>query len=100
MAPPTEDPLSNKATAQPRSDLGNHSETVLIAPGQFAASPEPSSNRKSMKLFSPTAAEVAAAASEYQLTVSKRPRRVPNQSNIRPATVCIKAKAPRKAMTI
>src|SRR5471032_1307423 len=91
MAPPTAEPLSNNATAQPRSDLGNHSETVLVAPGQLAASPVPNRKRKHMKLLIPTAVEVMAAASEYQLTASRRPRRLPNQSSMRPATVCINA---------
>src|SRR5271157_1743933 len=99
-APPTDEPLSNSATAKPRSDLGNHSETVLVAPGQLAASPQPSKNRKQMKLLRPTAMEVIAAAIEYQLTVSRSPRRVPIRSNTRPATVCIKAYATRNEMTI
>src|SRR5579862_6115532 len=99
MALPTEEPLSYKATARPRSDLGNHSETVLAAPGQLAASPVPRRNRKNMKLLSPAAAEVMAAASEYQLTVSSSPRRVPSQSSRRPATVCITVYATRKAIT-
>src|SRR5205823_9726404 len=86
---------SNNATAHPRSDFGNHSETVLVAPGQFAASPEPSRNRNNMKLLSPTASDVMAAATEYQLTASSRPRRVPNQSSTRPATVCISVYATR-----
>src|SRR5215469_357575 len=100
MAPPTEEPLSNSATAQPRSAFGNHSETVLAAPGQLAASPQPSRNRKNMKLLSPVAAEVSAAAKEYQPTETNRPRRVPDQSKSLPATVCISAYATRKEITI
>ena len=38
-APPIAEPLSNNATAMPRSLAVNHSETALVAPGQFAASP-------------------------------------------------------------
>src|SRR6266536_2186711 len=91
IAPPTDDPLSKSATAQPRSDLGNHSDTVLVAPGQLAASPQPSRNRKPMKLRRPIARDVMAAATEYQLTVNRSPRRVPSQSSTRPETVCIRA---------
>src|SRR5437660_7412593 len=86
MAPPTADPLSKMATATPRSDFGNHSETALVAPGQLAPSPAPSRNRNAAKLFSPTAADVAMATSEYQSTASDRPRRVPNLSSKRPET--------------
>src|SRR5215469_2320482 len=78
IAPPTAEPLSKMATARPRSDLGNHSETALVAPGQFAASPAPKRNRKKAKLFRPAAAAVAMATSEYHKTASDNPRRVPN----------------------
>ena len=49
-AAPIDEPLSNSATAQPRSRRGNHSETAFVAPGQFAASPAPSRKRKPQKL--------------------------------------------------
>src|SRR4051812_31891337 len=100
IAPPIADPLSNSATAQPRSDFGNHSETVLVAPGQLAASPDPRRKRKNMKLLRPTAIEVIAAATEYQETASIKPRLVPSQSSTRPATVCITAYAMRNEITI
>ena len=45
IAAPTDDPLSNSATAQPLSRRGNHSETAFVAPGQLAASPAPSRKR-------------------------------------------------------
>src|ERR1035438_9517999 len=48
-APPTLEPLSKMATARLRSWLGNHSATVLLAPGQFRPSPMPSRNRKDAK---------------------------------------------------
>src|SRR2546422_5245250 len=44
---PTLDPLSNIATARPRSRAGNHSATVLLAPGQLNPSPAPSKKRRS-----------------------------------------------------
>ena len=59
MAPPTEEPLSNSAVASPRSLFGNHSETALVAAGQFADSPAPSRNRKNAKLYSPRASGVS-----------------------------------------
>src|SRR5947207_15964248 len=77
IAPPIEEPLSKRATAQPRSRFGNHSETALVAAGQFADSPAPSRKRKKAKLFSPTAKEVSIAAIEYQITVTVSPLRVP-----------------------
>src|SRR5258706_11236202 len=85
-APPTADPLSKMATATPRSDFGNHSATAFVAPGQLAASPAPSRNRNKAKLFSPTAAEVAIATTEYQSTASDKPRLVPSLSSKRPET--------------
>ena len=91
MAAPTAEPLSKSATARPRSLFGNHSETALVAPGQLAASPLPNRNRKKAKLRSPTANDVNMAATEYQITLNCKPRRVPNLSSSRPATDCITA---------
>jgi hypothetical protein len=88
MAAPNDDPLSNSATAQPRSRRGNHSATALVAPGQFAASPAPRRNRSAQKLRSPVAKEVAIAASEYQSTPIDKPLRVPQRSSQRPVTAC------------
>src|SRR5437016_10111389 len=76
-APPTAEPLSKMPTARPRSDLGNHSETALVAPGQLAASPAPSRNRKAAKLPRLVAAAVAMATAEYQSTAIDSPRLVP-----------------------
>ena len=64
-AAPTDEPLSNSATAQPRSRRGNHSETAFVAPGQLAASPAPSRKRKPQKLRSPVASDVSTATLEY-----------------------------------
>ena len=63
-APPIDDPLSKSATAQPLSRRGNHSETALVAPGQFAASPRPSGKRNAAKLRRPLASDVSIAAIE------------------------------------
>src|SRR5438874_333807 len=83
-APPIAEPLSKIATATPRSDFGNHSETALVAPGQFAASPAPRRNRNAAKLRRPVAMEVAMAAHEYQSTARDNPRLVPTLSSKRP----------------
>src|SRR5262245_10162788 len=82
-APPTADPLSKIATAIPRSDFGNHSDTALVAPGQLAASPDPSRKRKARKLLKPVASDVAIATVEYHSTAKDNPRRVPRRSNMR-----------------
>ena len=50
IAPPSEDPLSKIAVASPRSRLGNHSDTALVAAGQLADSPAPSRKRNPEKL--------------------------------------------------
>src|SRR5688572_13570378 len=86
IAPPTADPLSKIATAIPRSDLGNHSDTALVAPGQLAASPAPSRNRNARKLLKPVASDVAIATTEYHATANDNPRRVPSLSSSLPET--------------
>src|SRR5260370_31861049 len=100
IAPPTAEPLSNMATAIPRYDFGNHSDTALVAPGQLAASPAPSKNRNAAKLLRPMAADVAIATAEYQSTAQDSPRRVPNLSSNRPETTWKIVYAARKAITI
>jgi hypothetical protein len=52
----------------------------LVAPGQLAASPDPSKKRNRQKLFNPVAREVKAAAQEYHTTASVSPLRVPIRS--------------------
>src|SRR2546421_1201130 len=64
IAPPTDDPLSNNATAQPVSRRGNHSATAFVAAGQFADSAAPSKKRNEAKLRSPVANDVSAAIVE------------------------------------
>src|ERR1022692_2041454 len=100
MAAPTEEPLSNTATAKARSRLGNQSATALVAAGQFAASPAPSRKRKKQKLRSPPASDVSAAAAEYHSTERVRPRRVPTWSMSLPHTLWPIVYATRKEITI
>src|SRR6185436_12247098 len=89
IAPPIDEPLSKRATAHPRSRLGNHSLTALVAAGQLAASPAPSRKRSEQKLAKPLAQEVTVAIVEYQSTARVRPLRVPKRSRSRPETACI-----------
>src|SRR5579863_4345386 len=99
-APPMEEPVSKKAVASARSRLGNHSETALVAAGQFADSPAPRKNRKPAKLKKPLANDVSIEMIEYQITVRVRPRRVPMRSMSRPNTLCPMEYAMRKAMAM
>jgi hypothetical protein len=84
----------------PRSFAGNHSETALVAPGQFAASPAPSKNRNMQKLPRPLANDVSMAITEYHATARPRPRRVPSTSTRRPPMSCTTAYERRNAITI
>src|ERR1700686_3760934 len=100
MAPPTEEPLSYNAAASPRSRFGNHSETALLAPGQFADSPAPSKKRNSAKLRKPLASEVSIETMEYHATLIVSPRLVPTRSTNPPQTVCPMEYARRNAIAI
>src|SRR5579863_8788532 len=99
-APPIEEPVSKKAVASARSRFGNHSDTALVAAGQFADSPAPRKNRNPAKLKKPWASEVNIEMMEYQMTVRVRPRRVPMRSMSRPNTDCPMEYATRKAMAM
>src|SRR5450631_1336666 len=99
MAPPIDDPLSNSAAAKARSRLGNHSDTALVAPGQFADSPAPRRNRTVAKLKNPIAKELQIEATEYPITESVRPRRVPIRSMALPQIACPKEYASRKQIS-
>src|SRR3954451_11817572 len=88
IAPPIDDPLSKKAVASPRSCLGNHSDTALVAAGQFPDSPAPRRNRKNPKLRRLLARGVRTEMIEYHATVRLSPRRVPILSINRPNAVC------------
>src|SRR5579872_5487074 len=98
IAPPIDDPLSKSAVANARSRFGNHSETALVAAGQFADSPAPRRKRNVAKLVKPRAREVDIEISEYQITVRVRPRRVPTRSIKRPKMLCPIVYATRKAI--
>src|SRR5579864_317868 len=86
-APPIDEPLSNNAVARPRSVLGNHSETALVAAGQLADSPAPSKKRNPAKPAKPRANAVDMDTTEYHATLRLKPRRVPIRSIRRPKTV-------------
>src|SRR5580704_1916683 len=88
IAPPMEEPLSNNAVASPRSRLGNHSETALVAAGQLADSPKPSRKRNPAKLFQPVPSAVSIETTEYQMTKIVSRRRVPKRSSSFPQSVC------------
>src|SRR5580698_9827994 len=79
-APPTLDPLSKMATATLRSSLGNHSATVLLAPGQLKPSPIPSMNRNAAKLKTEPANPVKMLTKDHHTTATARPMRVPTAS--------------------
>src|SRR3984885_5660146 len=79
-APPTLEPLSKIATATLRSWLGNHSATVLLAPGQLKPSPMPSKKRKAAKVKTVEAKPVNMLISDQKTTASASPRRVPTIS--------------------
>src|SRR5882757_9398552 len=100
MAPPMEEPLSNKAVANPRSCFGNHSETALVAAGQFPDSAAPRKKRKPRKEQNPRAKGVKRETREYQATVMVKPRLVPTRSIRRPQNVWQRKKNQRKAITM
>src|ERR1700740_3583655 len=83
-APPTLEPLSKIATARLRSSLGNHSATVLLAPGQLKPSPIPSRNRNAVKPKTELAKPVSMFISDQKLTASARPSRAPITSRTMP----------------
>src|ERR1700760_5033203 len=69
-APPTLEPLSKIATARLRSSLGNHSATVLLAPGQLKPSPIPSRNRNAATPTTELAKPVSMFICDHKLTPS------------------------------
>ena len=77
---PTLDPLSNIATARPRSRAGNHSATVLLAPGQLNPSPAPSKKRQIANVITEFASAVDMLASDHQTIARARPNRIPIRS--------------------
>src|SRR2546422_11687670 len=72
---PKLDPLSNIATARPRSRAENHSATVLLAPGQLNPSPAPSKNRQNANVTTELSSWVDMFASDHQNSVPASPYR-------------------------
>src|SRR5271157_349828 len=91
MNPPMLEPLSKMATASPRSRAGNHSATVLLAPGQLQPSPMPSRNRKMLKEKTDLASDGSMLATDHQIMARVRPSRVPMRSMSTPPTSHITA---------
>src|SRR6202012_414960 len=83
-APPTLDPLSKIATATLRSWLGNHSATVLLAPGQLKPSPTPRRKRKEAKPNTDVAKPVQMLMRDQKTTARASPSRVPTASRKMP----------------
>src|ERR1700733_3929762 len=79
-APPTLEPLSKIATARLRSSLGNHSATVLLAPGQLKPSPMPRRKRNDAKPKTEEAEIVRMLMSDQKTTATASPSRVPMAS--------------------
>src|SRR5438067_5505021 len=73
-------PLLKIAIPNARSRIGNHSATVLAAPGQFPASPNPSTKRNALKLANPRANAWAIAAMDHKMIEQTKPILVPTRS--------------------
>ena len=80
MTAPTLEPLSKMATASPRSRAGNHSATVLLAPGQLQPSPRPSRKRNRLNCDNELASPGNMLATDHQIIASVSPMRVPMKS--------------------
>ena len=68
-----------------RSFCGNHSATVLMQAGKFAASPKPSKTRAIPKVNALVASACPMAARLQTVIAIAKPMRVPNLSSSRPA---------------
>src|ERR1700742_3323937 len=90
-APPTLEPLSKSATATLRSSLGNHSATVLLAPGQLNPSPMPSRNRKAVKLKTEFASPVKMFTRDHKVAAKAKQSLVPTASNRKPPKSQVRA---------
>src|SRR6185503_871807 len=77
--------------ANARSLFGNHSATVLIDAGKFAASPTPSRKRTKQNVMALFANAVAIAARDHHPTAIPSPSFVPIRSRILPQTSIITA---------
>src|SRR3954452_3037038 len=89
--PPTLEPLSNIATAKPRSPGGNHSATALLAPGQLTPSPMPRRKRSIANDATEWARLVAIPITDHQTTPTAKPIRVPIKSKASPPTSHVNA---------
>ena len=83
---PTLAPALKIPVAYARSRLGNHSATVLMQAGKFAASPRPSRNIASAKLATENAAPGSMAATLHRQMAIANALRVPSLSVSPPAT--------------
>src|ERR1700735_5190519 len=80
IAPPTLEPLSKSATATLRSSFGNHSATVLLAPGQLNPSPMPNRKRKAVKLKTECASPVKMLTTDHNVAAKAKQSLVPTAS--------------------
>src|SRR2546422_2373318 len=78
-------PALKMPVARARSSLGNHSPTLLIAPGKLADSPRPSSARAAENAAVVRASAWPIAARLHTTTAVAKPRRTPTRSSQRPA---------------
>src|SRR3989475_8783032 len=78
-------PALKMPVARARSSLGNHSPTLLIAPGKLADSPRPSSARAAENAAVVRAIAWPIAARLHTTTAVAKPRRTPTRSSQRPA---------------
>src|SRR5882762_299257 len=78
-------PALKMPVARARSSLGNHSPTLLMAPGKLADSPRPSSARAAAKANVVRASAWPIAARLHTTTAVAKPRRTPTRSSQRPA---------------
>src|SRR2546428_320097 len=85
MIAPVLVPALKMPAARARSRFGNHSATVLIAPGKLADSPSPSSARAAENPAVVRAKAWPIAATLHATTATAKPRRTPTRSNSLPA---------------
>src|SRR5467141_1322328 len=78
-------PALKMPVARARSSLGNHSPTLLMAPGKLADSPRPSSARAAAKATVVRASAWPIAARLHTTTAVAKPRRTPTRSSHHPA---------------
>jgi hypothetical protein len=77
---PMETPLLKMPMPRARWRGGNHSAIAFAAPGQFPASPMPSTNLRALRLAKPRANACPMAAADHIKMEKVNPRRVPTRS--------------------